>query len=122
MGKASKVKKKAWMYMRWMVRDYPDLKIFDHFSPKDLFVPVDRNVLKAAIYLGIIPYKKSLQPTWKDVEKITQFGRTLYPEDPVKIDYPLFLLGRELTKKDFKNPNKSLQRTAPTGAAAEFGR
>ncbi len=109
MGKTSNVRKKAWMYMRWMVRDYPDLRIFDLFSPKDLFVPVDRNVLKAAIYLGIIPYKKSLQPTWKDVEKITQFGKILYPEDPVKIDYPLFLLGRELTKEDLKNPNNSLQ-------------
>ncbi|RLI80300.1 hypothetical protein DRP04_08345 [Archaeoglobales archaeon] len=45
MGKdKNSARKKAWMYMRWMVRDYPDLRIFDHFSPRDLFVPLDKNV------------------------------------------------------------------------------
>jgi len=98
MGKSNKsARKKAWMYMRWMVRDYPDLRIFDHFSPEDLFVPLDRNVAKVAVCLGVLNKNKSKNSlTWKDVVKVTEFARTLYPEDPAKVDYPFFLLGRDI--------------------------
>ena len=41
-------RRKMWMYMRWMVRPYPDLRIWEELSPKDLFVPVDYNVAKVA--------------------------------------------------------------------------
>ncbi len=88
--------------MRWMVRDYPDLRIFDHFSPKDLFVPLDGNVAKVAACLGLIPSNK-ISPTgkisnldWKDVLRVTEFARSLYPDDPAKVDYPFFLLGRKI--------------------------
>ncbi|HIP90321.1 MAG TPA: DUF2400 family protein [Candidatus Nanopusillus sp.] len=103
MGKNNKlVRKKAWMYMRWMVRDYPDLRIFDHFSPEDLFVPLDRNVAKVAVCLGVLnknklnnsKYSKNKSKnslTWEDVVEVTEFARTLYPEDPAKVDYPFFL-------------------------------
>mgnify|MGYP000194444014 CR=1 FL=1 len=98
MGKnETSVRKKAWMYMRWMVRDYPDLKIFDHFSPKDLFVPLDKNVARVAICLGVLSSLENLG--WKDVVRITEFARTLYPDDPAKVDYPFFLLGREIAKR-----------------------
>ncbi|MBW9219883.1 DUF2400 family protein [Methanothermococcus sp. SCGC AD-155-N22] len=95
MGKSNNsVRKKSWMYMRWMVREHPDLRIFDHFSPRDLFVPLDRNVARVAVSLGVLKSTDNLN--WEDVVKVTEFARTLYPEDPVKVDYPFFLLGREI--------------------------
>jgi uncharacterized protein (TIGR02757 family) len=93
-------RKKAWMYMRWMVREYPDLRIFDHFSPRDLFVPLDKNVARVAVSLGVL---KSLNnPGWSEVVKVTEFARTLYPEDPAKVDDSFFLLGRQI--KELKLP------------------
>ena len=32
---------KAWIYMRWMVRPSPDLQIYDHLLPEDLYVPLN---------------------------------------------------------------------------------
>jgi len=32
-------KDRAWIYMRWMVRQQPDLQIYDHLLPEDLYVP-----------------------------------------------------------------------------------
>lgn len=94
MGKTqNSARKKTWMYMRWMVRPHPDLRIWEGVSPKDLFVPVDVNVARAASLLGAIP-ERSTQPDWSDVVTITDFAKTLFPEDPAKIDYPFFLLGR----------------------------
>jgi len=87
-------RKKAWMYMRWMVRPYPDLRIWENLSPKDLFVPVDINVAKAASLFGIMPRESLKVLDWSDVVTITNFARTLFPGDPAKIDYPFFLLGR----------------------------
>ncbi len=108
MGKdRNSARKKAWMYMRWMVRDYPDLKAFDHFSPKDLFVPLDKNVARVAICLGIIPSLKNLN--WKDVVRVTEFARMLYPNDPAKVDYPFFLLGRKLYLQKLPLNEKSLK-------------
>ncbi|RLI82469.1 DUF2400 domain-containing protein [Archaeoglobales archaeon] len=90
-------RKKAWMYMRWMARDYPDLRIFDHFSPRDLFVPLDKNVARVAVCLGVLSSLENLG--WKEVVKVTEFARSLYPDDPARIDYPFFLLGREMNEK-----------------------
>jgi len=99
MGRSkNSVRKKAWMYMRWMVRGYPDLRIFDHFSPRGLFVPLDKNVAKVAACLGLIPSSKISNLGWKDVLRVTEFARKLYPDDPAKVDYPFFLLGRKMGK------------------------
>ncbi len=98
MGKdKTSARKKAWMYMRWMVRDHPDLRIFDHFSPKDLFVPLDKNVARVAVCLGVLSSLENLG--WNEVVRVTEFARTLYPDDPAKVDYPFFLLGREIAKR-----------------------
>ena len=89
---------KAWMYIRWMTRPAPDLDIF-HFSPSSLLVPLTSNIQAVAACFGLCP-----PPThdfWKDPEKlafsrqrVTEFARSLFPTDPCKIDYPLYLLGR----------------------------
>ena len=107
-------KDKAWVYMRWMVRPHPDLKIFDHFSPEDLYVPLTGNNANVAASLGLI---NSVAPSlWKDKhsemearKKITNFAKQLFPKDPAKVDYPFFLLGRWLKQK---NLNKNTLKEA----------
>jgi hypothetical protein len=89
-------RKKTWMYLRWMVRSRPDLRLFDHFHPKDLFVPVDRNVARVAACLGRIPETRLNSLTWDDTVEVTNLARDLYPNDPARVDYPFFLLGRRL--------------------------
>jgi len=92
------INKKAWIYMRWMIRPKPDLRIFSHFSPKDLYIPLTSDIARVAVCLGLI---HSVEPIrWSDVEKVTRFARELFPEDPVKVDFPFFLIGRWLRGKD----------------------
>ncbi len=95
---------KAWTYMRWMVRPQPDLQIYDHLLPEDLYVPLTKENANVAASLGIIP---SASPSlWRDEKtaldarfKITAFAKKLFPQDPAKIDYPFSLLGRWLKQK-----------------------
>ena len=95
---------KAWIYMRWMVRPQPDLQIYDHLLPEDLFVPLTKENANVAASLGLI---NSASPSlWRDErtatdarQKITDFAKRLFPLDPAKVDYPFFLLGRWLKQK-----------------------
>ncbi len=98
-------KDKAWTYMRWMVRPEPDLEIFKNYSPEDLLVPLTRENANVAISLGLInataPY------IWKDENaamkaqiRITEYAKRIFPRDPAKVDYPFFLLGRWLKRKN----------------------
>jgi hypothetical protein len=95
---------KAWTYMRWMVRPVPDLQIYDHLLPEDLYVPLTKENANVAASLRVID---SASPSiWRDEhtaaaarQKITDFAKRLYPEDPAKVDYPFFLLGRWLRQK-----------------------
>jgi hypothetical protein len=98
-------KDKAWTYMRWMVRSEPDLEVFRHFSPADLLVPLTRENANVAISLGLInataPY------IWKDEGaalkaqvRITDYAKRIFLHDPAKVDYPFFLLGRWLKRKN----------------------
>jgi hypothetical protein len=100
---------KAWTYMRWMVRPPPDLHIFDHFSPENLSVPLTFENANVAVSLGLInsnvnyllrDEKRATQAR----ETLTRFARKLFPDDPAKVDYPFFLLGRWLMRKNL-NPN-----------------
>ncbi|MEM2108268.1 MAG: DUF2400 family protein [Candidatus Bathyarchaeia archaeon] len=98
-------KDEMWSYLRWMVRGKPDLKLFEHFSPEDLRVPLTRENADVAASLGLI--KSSALYLWKDRnsairarEKITDFAKQLFPKDPAKVDYPFFLLGRWLRQKN----------------------
>ncbi|HEX9261030.1 MAG TPA: DUF2400 family protein [Candidatus Bathyarchaeia archaeon] len=97
-------KDKAWTYMRWMVRPKPDLQILNHFSPADLLLPLTKETANVATSLGLLnttgPYM------WKDAntlsyarERVTRFAKRMFPNDPAKVDYPFFLLGRWLKQK-----------------------
>jgi hypothetical protein len=95
---------KVWVYMRWMVRPQPDLQIFNHFSPADLYVPLTPENANVAASLGLI--NSAMPSLWRDEyraprarESITHFARQLFPDDPGRVDYPFFLLGRWLAKK-----------------------
>lgn len=97
-------KDRAWIYMRWMVRSDPDLQIYDHLLPEDLYVPLTRENANVAVSLGLIPY--ATPALWHDEQaaaqarqKLTDFAKHLFPHDPAKIDYPFFLLGRWLKQK-----------------------
>ncbi len=95
---------KAWIYMRWMVRPLPDLQIYDHLLPEDLYVPLTKENANVAASLGLI---YSASPSlWRDERtaaearaKITNFAKRLFPQDPAKVDYPFSLLGRWLKQK-----------------------
>jgi hypothetical protein len=97
-------KDRAWTYMRWMVRQAPDLQIYDHFLPEDLLVPLTKENANVAASLGVI---NSASPSlWRDEktagearQKLTDFAKRLFPQDPAKVDYPFFLLGRWLKQK-----------------------
>jgi hypothetical protein len=96
-------KDRAWMYMRWMVRSEPDLQIYDHLLPEDLYVPLTKENVNVASSLGIIP---SVATVWRDekteadaCQKLTDYSKRLFPHDPAKVDYPFFLLGRWLKQK-----------------------
>jgi len=90
---------KAWMYMRWMTRPYPDLRVYTNFSPENLYVPMTSSVRDVAYCLGLCS-----EPTadwWNDSVKVEQarkrlttFAKELFPDDPVKVDYPFYMLGR----------------------------
>ena len=95
---------KAWVYMRWMVRSQPDLQIFNHFSPANLLVPLTQENANVAASLGLI--NNAFPSLWRDEyraprarEAVTKFARQLFPDDPARVDYPFFLLGRWLSKK-----------------------
>jgi hypothetical protein len=95
---------RAWIYMRWMVRPQPDLQIYDHFLPEDLYVPLTKENANVAASLGVI---NSASPSlWRDEKtaeearhRLTDFAKLLFPKDPAKVDYPFFLLGRWLKQK-----------------------
>jgi len=97
-------KDKLWIYLRWMVRPQPDLQIYDHFLPEDLYVPLTKENANVVASLGVI---ESASPSvWRDEktasesrQKLTDFAKRLFPQDPAKVDYPFFLLGRWLKQK-----------------------
>lgn len=95
---ATETRKKMWMLLRWLVRPAPDLRLWSHFSPADLMVPVDRHVARFALTAGIIPSMPEGGPYWRQVELITAYARQLFPDDPARVDYALFMWGRGLSR------------------------
>lgn len=120
MGKTpSSTRKKVWMYLRWMVREYPDMHIFNHFHSRDLYVPLDINVGKVAICLGWLPAEKMYSLRWSDVVIVTEQAKKLYRHDPTKIDFPFFLLGRNLPNDMTQLNKETLEKTMKLEAEIE---
>ena len=107
---------KSWMYMKWMARPYPDLRILNCFSPRDLFIPLTIDTASVAMSLGLID--RVNHSLWENKQRaararecLTNFSKQLFPEDPARADYPFFLMGRWLKGKnlDIKTLKESLQ-------------
>lgn len=96
LGGPISARKRVCMYLRWMVRPKPDLRLWNHLSPRDLYLPLDRNVGYVLSKLGVLSEEELNYLQWKHVVKATNFAKELFPEDPVKVDYPFFLIGRWL--------------------------
>lgn len=81
------------MFLRWMVRNDNkgvDFGIWKSISPSQLICPVDLHVARVAKRFGLLHRK---QTDWYAAIELTDYLKTLDPEDPVKYDFALFGLG-----------------------------
>ena len=81
------------MYLRWMVRrdnKGVDFGIWKNISPAHLVCPVDLHVSRVAKRFNLLHRK---QADWLAAIELTDYLRTLDPDDPVKYDFALFGLG-----------------------------
>ena len=108
-------KSKSWLYLRWMARNSPDLKLFE-FNPADLMVSLTTPKFRVYVALGLsdnenLPFelnnKNRPESWWKntkefdaDADKLTKFAKSLFPEDPAIVDFPFFILGTWLEYSD----------------------
>lgn len=86
------------MFLRWMVRRDDkgvDFGIWKQISPADLICPIDLHVARVAKRFNLLRFKnaENLTVNWKTATDLTEYLRTLDPEDPVKYDFALFTLG-----------------------------
>jgi uncharacterized protein (TIGR02757 family) len=90
--------KRLVMWMRWMIRkDSVDIGLWqERFASyglqEKLFWPVDTHIHQWALAEGITT-RKSVN--WAFVEELTQWGRDLCPEDPVRYDFVLCQSGMQ---------------------------
>ena len=91
--------KRLAMFMRWMVRDdgIVDLGIWKSISKKDLIIPLDTHVHKMALELGITRRKSA---DLKTAMEITEYMKTVFPDDPLLGDFALFGYGVNRGKED----------------------
>jgi hypothetical protein len=108
--KPTSARKKAWMFMRWMVRPYPDIGVWNPpITTADLRIPLDVNTGKAFTDLHAkTPLRQRIQDegitferdrdafasTAHNVESVTAIARWLFPNDPARVDYAFFCYGR----------------------------
>lgn len=81
------------MYLRWMVRQDGkgvDFGIWKKISPAQLICPLDLHVARVAKRLQILERK---QTDWQAAAELTDYLRSLDPQDPVKYDFALFSMG-----------------------------
>lgn len=81
------------MFLRWMVRQDDrgvDFGIWTAIRPSALICPIDLHVARVARRLGILRRK---QTDWLAALELTEYLRTLDPDDPARYDFALFGLG-----------------------------
>ena len=80
------------MFLRWMVRQNSsvDFGIWKKISPAQLIIPIDLHVARVAKRFNLLHRKQS---DWNAALELTEYLRTLDPDDPVKYDFALFGLG-----------------------------
>jgi len=80
------------LFLRWMVRggDGVDLGLWTVLSPSELIVPLDTHLARLGRWMGLT--RRSV-PDWKTAEEITRAFRSVFPEDPLRVDFPLSRIG-----------------------------
>lgn len=81
------------MFLRWMVRSDArgvDFGLWKNIRPDQLICPVDVHVDKVARRLGLI---RRTRTDWKTALELTGQLKLMDPDDPVKYDFALFMLG-----------------------------
>ncbi|MBQ5385350.1 MAG: DUF2400 family protein, partial [Treponema sp.] len=86
------------MFLRWMVRDSSpvDLGLWTWFDKKNLLMPMDTHVIQESVKFGLLPKSPSGKipgATMKNAIALTDFMKTVFPDDPVRGDFALFGLG-----------------------------
>lgn len=80
--------KRICLFLRWVVRKSPvDLGIWNIIHPTELYIPLDAHVAKMAHQLGITTRKTE---DWKMVQQVTNYMKTIFPDDPCRGDFALF--------------------------------
>jgi uncharacterized protein (TIGR02757 family) len=76
------------MFLRWMVRpaDGIDLGLWLEIPASKLVIPLDIHVFRFARKFRLSRYKT---PRWEVAKDVTEFLKTLDPEDPVKYDFAI---------------------------------
>ena len=84
--------KRIAMFMRWMVRNdgIVDLGLWKTVNSKDLIIPLDTHVHSMALELGITNRKIT---NIKTAQEITDYFKTIWPNDPCLGDFALFGYG-----------------------------
>lgn len=84
--------KRLAMYLRWMVRNdgIVDLGLWHGISSKDLIIPLDTHVHRIALELDITRRKTT---DIKTAREITNYFKTIWPNDPCLGDFALFGYG-----------------------------
>jgi uncharacterized protein (TIGR02757 family) len=87
------------MFLRWMVRSNKegvDFGLWDFIPAKRLHLPLDIHSGTVARELGLLTRK---QNDWKSVVALTERAKQILPNDPAFLDYALFGMGVETTRK-----------------------
>lgn len=83
--------KRLHLFLRWMVRhDDVDPGVWSGISPSMLVVPMDVHMHRISAELAMTRRK---QPDGKTALEVTDFFRTIRPDDPVKYDFCLTRMG-----------------------------
>lgn len=83
--------KRICMFLRWMVRDgVVDIGTYSFIDKADLIIPLDTHVHQVALQLGITKRK---QADMKTAIEITEYFKTVFPDDPARGDFALFGAG-----------------------------
>jgi uncharacterized protein (TIGR02757 family) len=77
--------------LRWLVRKGPvDMGLWKSITPAGLYIPLDLHVARTSRRLGLLERKSNDK---KAVIELTEKLRKFCPEDPVKFDFALFVMG-----------------------------
>lgn len=90
--------KKIHMLRRWMIRNdgIVDLGLWKKSSPRHLIIPLDVHVHRSALEMGITNRKSA---DLKTALEITEFLKTIFPDDPCKGDFALFAFQASVRSK-----------------------